>query len=705
MRDDLELLRDHAAGSEEAFRLLVERHAGMVRGTALRIVRDADLADEVTQAVFILLARKAPNLPARTIVAGWLHHATRFVARSAIRSEFRRQQRHRQLAAMNDLERPNNDFDPIEPHLDESLGELGARDRDAIVLRFLEGRSFAEVGTALGTTEAAAKMRVGRALERLRSALARHGVVVTPATLGSALTLQTTPSSAAALATQVAGITQAATSPAASQLALVHQAIHLMTLQKLKTALIAAVLALALLGGGVSTLSLWPRGKLALAEDRLVVNTFEPMAGEWEGTFETKADDQPNPRRQPATVSIQTSNQGRSCSIELQVLDRNDRPQATFRISHELNERGDRILTTDNPEVSTNRLDGPVTETLHVTQPLEWRAGFRASLPNSPDVVECRWSRQDNELFISRVGWTVAGNRTNRVTSELALRPRSNQARTAVRALPRGLQNFDGVSFTIVRPINLIGAKAARAKGSAFAQVTDPSVQGRGRHIHVLHTGDHGASATGDDIWRLVLHYADGATEYFDFAYDIHLRNFWRRDGDGPRAPTDPDTSIAWVGTSQESDQKGADLVVSRTTLANPHPETEIIRADYVSLLGPSSAYVLAVAVSNDGPKPATRSRRTSRDVRVFTLMVRNGAGQPQANLPLELDYLGDDFKARLAPGQTDDHGRATLFVPADLVRAIRYRVRLSKGRTEVGEIALMAEEKDWLEQEIRLPE
>src|SRR6188768_2069914 len=101
MPDDRELLREYVeTKSEDAFRLLVERHAGMVHGAALRIVRDMTLADEICQAVFILLARKAPTLPAGIVLAGWLHQATRYVARGALRTELRRQHRHRELATM-----------------------------------------------------------------------------------------------------------------------------------------------------------------------------------------------------------------------------------------------------------------------------------------------------------------------------------------------------------------------------------------------------------------------------------------------------------------------------------------------------------------------------------------------------------------------------------------------------------------------------
>src|SRR3954453_11297618 len=91
MKDDRELLREYAeGGSDEAFRLIVERHAGMVHGAALRIVREPSFAEEIAQAVFILLARKSASLPRSVVLAGWLHQTTRFVALAALRSERRR---------------------------------------------------------------------------------------------------------------------------------------------------------------------------------------------------------------------------------------------------------------------------------------------------------------------------------------------------------------------------------------------------------------------------------------------------------------------------------------------------------------------------------------------------------------------------------------------------------------------------------------
>ena len=250
MHDDAQLLREFAENkSEAAFRTLVERHAGMVHGTALRLVRDAAAAEEISQAVFILLARKAPRLSSCTVLAGWLHQTTRYVALGSLRAERRRQQHHQDFAVMNDNADSSAVWDQITPHLDEALNTLGDHDRNAVVLRFLEGRSFAEVGAALGTSEAAAKMRVSRALDKLRHALGRRGTTVTVAALLTALSAHAASAAPVALVAQITSVSVAVAAPGPHLLPLVNEALKLMTMKKLKIVLVTALATLLIFGG------------------------------------------------------------------------------------------------------------------------------------------------------------------------------------------------------------------------------------------------------------------------------------------------------------------------------------------------------------------------------------------------------------------------------------------------------------------------
>src|SRR5438093_4972330 len=187
--NDLELLRSYReTGSEEACRELVDRHLGMVYSVALRQVRNTDWADEVAHAVFIALARKAGSLSERTVLAGWLYRATRFATGKLLRDEERRA-RHEKEAALAHLtdcsaEEDSTSWMELSPLVFETLDILGRKDRDAILIRFIENRSFAEVAVAMGTSEAAAKMRTGRSLEKLRQLTYKRG---------SSLTLSSSP--------------------------------------------------------------------------------------------------------------------------------------------------------------------------------------------------------------------------------------------------------------------------------------------------------------------------------------------------------------------------------------------------------------------------------------------------------------------------------------------------------------------------------
>jgi RNA polymerase sigma factor (sigma-70 family) len=212
MIEDAELLRRYATTrAEDDFAELVRRHVNLVYSAALRQVNgDAHLAQDVTQLVFADLARKAESVASHRVLAGWLFTSTRFAAAKAVRGERRRQARETEAHLMQELFLPDDpaaqlDWARVRPVLDDVLGELGEADREAILLRFFEGRDFASVGARLSLNDNTARMRVERALDKLRALLERRGVTSTSAALGAALANQAVVAAPAGLVTTVTG--------------------------------------------------------------------------------------------------------------------------------------------------------------------------------------------------------------------------------------------------------------------------------------------------------------------------------------------------------------------------------------------------------------------------------------------------------------------------------------------------------------------
>jgi len=202
------LLADYAkTGSEPAFRELLTRYIDLVYSTAVRLVgNDVERAKDVTQTVFIDLARKAPSLSHDMMLGGWLHHHTVFVASTLMRGERRRQARERHAVEMNALQDyTKGDLAEVAPFLDKAIDELSVEDRTAILLRFFEQLDFRSVGEALGSTEEAARKRVSRALEKLHSVLQHEGVSLSAAALGTVLATEAVTAAPGALAVSVAG--------------------------------------------------------------------------------------------------------------------------------------------------------------------------------------------------------------------------------------------------------------------------------------------------------------------------------------------------------------------------------------------------------------------------------------------------------------------------------------------------------------------
>ena len=250
MTPDCELLRRYAGThSEEAFAELVQRHVNLVYSAALRQVNgDAHLAQDVAQAVFTDLARKAGSLVRRETLTGWLYTSAHFAAAKAVRAENRRRDREEIFmrepisesapdpGCAGGFAEARPDWNKLRPVLDEAMHELKEADREAILLRYFENRQFAEIGEKFGLNENAARMRVERALEKLRAVFLRRGIAATTA-LASVISANAVQIAPAGLAATLTSASLAGAGTGTLTL------LKLMTMTKLKLGLSALVVA------------------------------------------------------------------------------------------------------------------------------------------------------------------------------------------------------------------------------------------------------------------------------------------------------------------------------------------------------------------------------------------------------------------------------------------------------------------------------
>jgi uncharacterized protein (TIGR03435 family) len=255
--DDSLCLRDYVEQhADEAFGMLVTRHVSLVYSVALRQTGNPHDAEEITQAVFIILAQKAAQLRHEQALSSWLFQATRLTAANFVRGKLRRQHRE-QEAFMQTLSETSVDpvWPQISPMLDTAVAALRETDRRAILLRFYEGRNLREVGLALGASEAAAEKRVGRALEKLRKFFSKRGVTSTTAILAGAMSAHSVHAAPAGLAHSVAlGAAANGAAAGGSTLTLVKSALKLMAWTKVKTAVTAGILVLLAAGTTITTI-------------------------------------------------------------------------------------------------------------------------------------------------------------------------------------------------------------------------------------------------------------------------------------------------------------------------------------------------------------------------------------------------------------------------------------------------------------------
>ncbi|HEY1923544.1 MAG TPA: sigma-70 family RNA polymerase sigma factor [Tepidisphaeraceae bacterium] len=281
--DDASLLRLFSqTRNDRAFNLLVSRHIHRVHSIARRHAYSDDLAEEITQAVFILLATKARALPGDVVVAGWLHRAAYLTARHAVRSRNRRRKYERRAAEMKsesapvaeELATPSAE---LLAAVDMALSQLNRRDRDALLLRYLEARPLAEVGRSMGISEEAATKRVQRALVKMRRVLARRHINVAEEAIPRALISPPgeAPAALLALTTHAALAAAHGTLIGGSAIALAKGASF--AVMGLRTKMIAACVAGSVLIGSAIVIGIWlhSRNTPALIESSIAPQRLE----------------------------------------------------------------------------------------------------------------------------------------------------------------------------------------------------------------------------------------------------------------------------------------------------------------------------------------------------------------------------------------------------------------------------------------------
>ncbi len=255
--DDTALLREYVEhDSQEAFAALVTRHVNKVYSVALRHTGNPHSAEEIAQAVFVILAKKSRHLGKRVILSGWLYQTARLTAVTFIRGGIRRARREQEAYMQTVLNENESDaWRQIAPLLDAAMAGLNETDRHAVVLRFFDGKSIREVGAALGSNEDAAKKRLSRALEKLRTFFAKRGVSSTTAIIAGAISANSVQAAPVTLAKSVTAIAVAKGAAASgSTLTLIKGALKLMAWTKAKTVIVVGMGVL--LAAGTTTVSI-----------------------------------------------------------------------------------------------------------------------------------------------------------------------------------------------------------------------------------------------------------------------------------------------------------------------------------------------------------------------------------------------------------------------------------------------------------------
>jgi RNA polymerase sigma factor (sigma-70 family) len=266
--NDLDILRRHVSGRDpRAFGELVARHLDWVYSAALRQVRDPHMADDVTQAVFLALAQHASKLTGGVVLEAWLFRVTRRASAMALRAAGRRRTHERRAAIMMSEERPADmdarDWETLAPVLDEVVEKLGSADRQSILLRYYQQKSFAEIAQALAIGEPAARKRISRAIEKMRAMLAGRGMGFAAGTLAAGMLSYTSSAAPASTAASVAVVAATPSLASPTVLSLSRGALKMMPWTNAKIGAGAGLLVMAAIGLSIAVAQVTGSGKAA----------------------------------------------------------------------------------------------------------------------------------------------------------------------------------------------------------------------------------------------------------------------------------------------------------------------------------------------------------------------------------------------------------------------------------------------------------
>jgi RNA polymerase sigma factor (sigma-70 family) len=252
---DRELLHRYAhRGDTEAFAALVNRHIGFVYAAARRQTRDSHLADDVTQAVFLVLARRAGTIRSDLAMTTWLFGVTRRACQNALKLQSRRRFHEKAAAAQHaeELRVRHDDVSDVRALLDDAIGHLPKCDQGGVIMHFFGNFSYAQVGCAMGTSADAARKRIERALDKMKQFLSRRGIADSSAVLSASIARELAVRPAASLVESTTNVAVLATTESLSAstptLSIAQHITRTLVLAKLKLATAGAVAATLMIG-------------------------------------------------------------------------------------------------------------------------------------------------------------------------------------------------------------------------------------------------------------------------------------------------------------------------------------------------------------------------------------------------------------------------------------------------------------------------